>query len=783
MSRTDQIVSMKRTRIASRSLRRGVATAWIVLTVGALHAKESRAIDWMPADVSFDAAQIEAATLAPSMPSRIYIAPRRIGVYRSDDLGETWLETRKNLPLDLEILSLAVDPSDPDRVYAGASGPSSGGSGRIFASVNAGGAWVEISSGIDGHRVVALLPRSDDPEVILAGLQGGDHPGVYRTTDRGATWSISVAGLGSQSILCLAESPIDPDLVLAGTDGGAARSTDGGQTWTPGTNPGVSFQDLSWSEADPSLVYAASGEPNPYRSTDGGGSFGIVPGPPEGLILTEIAAHPEVASIVYAGVWVFCEGISFSGTVWQSLDQGAHWSQVFFPGECGGEPSGLLIDPDDPEHVYLAQDRSAAGFWRAGAGGWTLEIDGIRNYSAGIVRSDHQGGVYARDAERILRTSDPAGPWTHLPQNFYAFDLSFEANYTVPSLLHEVGSGAAGDVVEQLARRSTNGGSTWSHELGILPSGLPFNEPLVLVASNHGNGQTVYVWSSTHCYRSDDGHESYVSVSDEIAAKAAVVDPSDSMRLYAAQSVDPVVSLSTDGGVTWTARGTGLPEGTSVALFLDPLDSDNLVVVLNGFGAYETTNGGLMWTPSLATAEPINDAAWDPIRGNLYLATAGAGVLTTDLRVTSIGLPTHTVLSVTYSPLHDAVIAGTQYAGVWIQEVGLTAVDGEPLPGDLEGSIAGGAEDRLRLSVFPNPTRSGATITVFSHGGLSGGDLVVRSVAGRLVRRLGALTGRDRQVVSWDGHDEADLPVPAGVYFVQASTGSKTAATRILIVR
>ena len=52
----------------------------------------------------------------------------------------------------------------------------------------------------------------------------------------------------------------------------------------------------------------------------------------------------------------------------------------------------------------------------------------------------------------------------------------------------------------------------------------------------------------------------------EIRGKAmeidAIIDPHDSDRLFALVSGEVPVRLSTDGGVSWTIRSSGLPSGT-----------------------------------------------------------------------------------------------------------------------------------------------------------------------------------------------------------------------------
>lgn len=89
----------------------------------------------------------------------------------------------------------------------------------------------------------------------------------------------------------------------------------------------------------------------------------------------------------------------------------------------------------------------------------------------------------------------------------------------------------------------------------------------------------------------------------------------------------------------------------------------------------------------------------------------------------------------------------------------------------------------LLLDAAPNPFVAGTRLALR----LDGTEQVKVSVydaAGRLVRHLleGTYSGGDVPVL-WDGRDDASRPVPGGVYFVHASTGSGNATKRVTRIR
>src|ERR671937_359047 len=105
----------------------------------------------------------------------------------------------------------------------------------------ASGWAVEHSFRRSGTQCLAVDPR--DPEIVYAGLREG---GVWRSADGGATWRPLEALLELPSrptwsfpprpwtshVRWIAPSPHDRELLLVGIElGGLMRSTDGGESW------------------------------------------------------------------------------------------------------------------------------------------------------------------------------------------------------------------------------------------------------------------------------------------------------------------------------------------------------------------------------------------------------------------------------------------------------------------------------------------------------------------------------------------------------------------------
>lgn len=167
------------------------------------------------------------------------------GIFRSDDLGQTWQAASTGLT-EPHVRWLAFHPSPSDLAFAGTE-PAS-----IFVSHAGGASWrrcPEVAALRDLHRW--SLPYSPEAGCVRGFAFHGSRAyaavevgGVLRSDDEGETWKLARGSDGNPDldgppapliypdVHSIAVHPRSPDLVLAPTGGGFYRSTDGGETWT-----------------------------------------------------------------------------------------------------------------------------------------------------------------------------------------------------------------------------------------------------------------------------------------------------------------------------------------------------------------------------------------------------------------------------------------------------------------------------------------------------------------------------------------------------------------------
>lgn len=181
-----------------------------------------------------------AMTFAPSNPGTAYIGSSSSGAFASSDGGVSWHAAGLS---PLAVWALAVDPLDPQKVYAATGNP-----GAVKVSSNGGGSWSDLP--LSGRTIYALAVLPDGSP--LAGTDNG----IYRQL--GGSWG--QIGLGGQTVAWLTIDPADPNHILAGTTDGAMISLDGGLTWQPGPPElaGHTVQHISLDPLSPGIAYYAT---------------------------------------------------------------------------------------------------------------------------------------------------------------------------------------------------------------------------------------------------------------------------------------------------------------------------------------------------------------------------------------------------------------------------------------------------------------------------------------------------------------------------------------------
>ena len=182
--------------------------------------------------------------VAATQPPTLYSASNRDGLFRSGDLGVTWNPINEGLS-SLQMTSLAVDPADPDRLYAGTTK-------GLYTTDDGGDNWQSL--GLDVY-INEFEVGAEGSATLYANNR---FIGAFRTRDRGQTWK-EMSDV-PQTILGLAAHPFVDGTVFAFSSGGSFKSRDYGNTWEMASEglPGDPIEDIIFSREQPATYLAGT---------------------------------------------------------------------------------------------------------------------------------------------------------------------------------------------------------------------------------------------------------------------------------------------------------------------------------------------------------------------------------------------------------------------------------------------------------------------------------------------------------------------------------------------
>jgi photosystem II stability/assembly factor-like uncharacterized protein len=197
-------------------------------------------------------AALQSLVFAPSNAGVAYLGSSGAGVSRSGDGGASWNPAGFS---GQTVWSLAVDPSNPNLVYAAANS-----AGTVKVSLNGGANWTDTALPA-GAIPYALVIDPAEPNKVYAGTSSG----VYARVGSGA-WALS--GLNGRIVTALTPHPSRPGILFAGTTAGAFISVDNGQNWISGPSA-LETLGIETITIDPDgyTVYYATSSSGVYRTS------------------------------------------------------------------------------------------------------------------------------------------------------------------------------------------------------------------------------------------------------------------------------------------------------------------------------------------------------------------------------------------------------------------------------------------------------------------------------------------------------------------------------------
>ena len=651
----------------------------LALTLSAALTAHSNALAWRLIG-PFRGGRTVAVSGVPARPGTYYIAATDGGVWKSTDFGRTWTPTFQGQDTG-SIGALAVAPSDPNVVYAGSGEgirrPDLSVGDGIYKSSDAGKSWTHLGLR-DGEQINGLAVDPRDPDRVFAAVMG--HPygpnaqrGLYRSTDGGTTWQKVLGKNEDTGASTVVIDPKNSSIVYAALwasrnppwrlsdslqiwqDGGLYKSTDGGTTWSQlknGLPAGVGRIGLDVSRSDTSRIYAwvnfADGC-GIYRSNDAGASWTKVNSEERvcgrGDDFSGIAADPVNPDTVYVA----------NTTTYRSTDAGKTWTGI--KGAPGGDDyHSIWIDPGNRNIILLGADQGATLSVNDGAtwSSWYNQPTAQFYHVITDNRFPYRvfGGQQESGSAEVLSRSDDGEIWA---RDWHPVGAP-EYAYIAPDPLHpHIIYGAGAGTVTRYDE-ATHQTQTVSPAYGgrFFLSGFRYNRTNPLIFSPVDK-RTLYLGSNV-VFATTDGGKHWKTISPDLTRPhpgvpanigAFATSPLAKEQRGVVYSISPsyvdrnLIWAGTDDGLIWVTRDAGkhwsnvTPPSIGswnkvTQIDASHFDRQTAYVSVSRFRLddlrpyiYRTHDGGKHWTlitAGLPPDSPANTVREDPVRRGLLFA-------------------------------------------------------------------------------------------------------------------------------------------------------------------
>jgi photosystem II stability/assembly factor-like uncharacterized protein len=522
----------------------------------------------------------ERIAVAPSNGNVLYAVTVIEGTFRSDDAGYNWRPINAGLPQDsnesFNVQAVAVDPTNPDVVYAGTGWEPFNGNG-VYKSTDGGETWQPANQGMMDRSVTALAIDPTNPQTVYAGTYEGE---LFRSADGGATWDdITPSQADASEIVAILLNPANSQSVyLLCSRTGVPMSADGGGRWQmlgkPGTIEYGEFSALAVIFGpQPTLIMGISGE--------GGWRYGndqavtaptAAPGPSDdtGPVPTPLVGR------------------------WQAIP------------DLPSHVNALAVDPTNSQIVYAATGSagSGSGIYKSQDGGltWQLVSNGLPNEDAVALAFSHDNPpvlytVLGSGAGELYATDDGAASWARIGN---AGLLGFTTQLAVAP-----GNGSMLFIASDVrgGAHSFDGGANWIPFSEGLPQGEGGEVCAQSLAINPTDPNVVYLgtgcgpFGGNGVYKSTDGGETWSPANRgmmDYSITALAIDPTTPQTVYAGGNGGELYK-STDSGATWQDITPNLEQSTIVAIVIDPSASQVIYLLSADKGVLASYDEGARW--------------------------------------------------------------------------------------------------------------------------------------------------------------------------------------------
>lgn len=587
-------------------------------------------LTWSATGLTWTANQlyrISKISINPTSTSTL-VATTSNGIYRSTDAGATWTQVQTGNFKDLD-----VNPSNYNEQYASFYG---NGTASIYKSTNGGSTWTKLTSGLPTTGVlrcaVAIAPST--PSTVYAiycdNTSGGyGLYGIYKSTNSGSTWtqvktsaSPNVLGWNSNGSdtgvgqgwydLCITVSPTDANTVYTGGVN-IWKSTNGGTTWT--INAHWTGSGAAYVHADHHAIEFLPGSGTTLFSGNDGGFFKTTN---SGTTWTDFSNGLGIHQYYRISAAKTSANTILGGAQDNGTDRynGTSWSRII-----GGDGMECQVDYTNANIQYGAL--YYGDLYRTTTGGTPSNIADPSEDGAWVtpyvLHPTTNTTMYYATSSRIYRSTNITNTtptWTSISSVLGSASDPLTVLAVAPSngttILTANGAGAW---------KGTASGTTWTFT-SLSSSGLPAGVTSFAFHPTDVNTAWATIGGFTagsKVYKTTNGGTSWTNISGSLVnvpANCVAVHPSTPTDVYI--GTDLGIFYSADGGTTWEAYDTGLPN-----VIVTDLD-----IHVSAGKIRAATYGRGLWESPLNTTTPSNSVTVTAPNGGESLTGGSATTIT-----------------------------------------------------------------------------------------------------------------------------------------------------------
>ena len=437
------------------------------------------------------------------------------GIYKSTDGGETWAraDSANGLPSrPAGRIGLSISLTNPDVIYAlYTNGTTYLG---LYRTNDGGETWFDADpdQDLDGgfgnfswfFGQVRVAP--DDPDLVYV-----MDVRFMRSVNGGRTWTRQTGTHVDHH--ALAFHPIDPSIVINGNDGGLALSQNGGVTWEKVFDlPITQFYEIGLDPTNPTQFYGGtqdngtlkSNGPDNWERILGGDGFYVI-------------VDPDNPSTVYAERQ-FGGLVKITGAQTNSATRGIpsnasrNWS------------TPIAIDPNDSQVLYYGTDRiyrteDGAENWEAISDDLTRDLDEfplIGTLSTIAVAPTNSNVIYAgTDDGKVWVSSNYGATWNDITGDELPFRwvTRVVVDPTDEQTAYVTYSGLRWNEAQPHVFRTRDRGQTWENITNNLP-----DAPVNAFAVDPRNPNYLYLGNDIGAFVSEDGGASWALLGEGLPA-------------------------------------------------------------------------------------------------------------------------------------------------------------------------------------------------------------------------------------------------------------------------